>query len=68
MPVTATQTPHVPSVRLLTVAQFRAARPEIGQRTIYEWMHAGRLKTVRVGRRFLIPSTELDDLIERETR
>lgn len=59
---------HRQPVSLLTVKQFKAARPEIGEGTVRAWIREGRIRTVRVGRRILIPGTEVQDLIERETR
>ncbi len=38
----------------------------IGENTVYTYIHAGRLRAVRVGRRFYIPATELVRFLEGE--
>ena len=58
--------------RGLTVRQFHAAIGGIiGQETLYDYVHSGRLRAIRVGEKggkFLILRSEVDDFFIREAR
>ncbi len=57
-----------PDARLLSPDQFRDAFfPEIGRNAIYDMVRAGRIRSIRVGRRILIPTSEARAFLERET-
>lgn len=43
---------------------YEANEKKIGINTLRGWARAGRIKTVRVGRRYLVPKTELSRLPE----
>lgn len=52
---------------LLTPDEFRLALGgAIGRSSIYELIHAGRIRAVKLGRKLLIPSREVHAFIERE--
>lgn len=52
---------------LLTPDEFRdALGGAIGRGSIYELVRAGRIRSVRLGRKILIPITEVNAFIERE--
>lgn len=38
----------------------------LGRNTTYDLLRSGRLRSVRVGRRFVIPRSEIDAFLERE--
>ena len=38
----------------------------IGKNSLYGLLHSGRIKSVRIGRKFLIPRSELTDFPARE--
>ena len=51
----------------LTPDEFRAAMGNtIGRASIYKLLAAGRIKKIAVGRKILIPSSELVDFPKRE--
>lgn len=70
-------TKHAPSMQtdantrdkqLLGTDEFRARLHNvIGRNSIYELLAAGRIKHLRVGRKILIPTSELVDFPRRET-
>lgn len=43
---------------------WEANERKIGINTLRAWARSGRIKTVRVGRRILVPKTELERLAE----
>jgi len=52
---------------LLTPDEFRdALGGAIGRGSIYELVRVGRVRSVRLGRKILIPSAEVSAFIERE--
>lgn len=52
---------------LLTPDEFRhALGGAIGRRNIYELIRAGRIRHVRLGRKLLIPRSEIEAFVERE--
>jgi excisionase family DNA binding protein len=51
---------------LLTVPQFQRELGSVGRDTIYQLVHAGRIRCVRMNRKILIPRSELEAFIERE--
>ena len=54
--------------QLLSPDQFRETYfPKIGRNAIYDMLRAGRIRSIRVGRRILIPVSEANAFIERET-
>lgn len=57
----------VPAKPLLTPEEYyRAFDGAIGRGSIYELLRAGRIRHVRLGRKILIPRSELDDFPIRE--
>lgn len=56
-------TDHLPE--FLTVPEF-AAIVRSGKATVYEGVRTGRVRSVRMGRRVLIPRTEVERLIQDE--
>ncbi len=57
---------HTPP-RLLSPDRFREEYlPEIGRNSVYAMLREGRIKSIRVGRRILIPATEAANFIARE--
>jgi len=40
----------------------------LGRDSTYQLIREGRLRAVRIGRRLLIPRTELEDFVQREAR
>lgn len=52
---------------LLTPREFKEQMP-IGWGSLYQFLRAGRIKSVRVGKKYLIPSSELNEFIEREAQ
>lgn len=53
--------------KVLTPKEFYAAiGGTLGIQTIYELLHSGRLRHIRVGTRFKIPYTEVDEFFQRE--
>ena len=54
----------------LSPDQFWRASQEqgipVGRTSIYEGLKAGRIKSVRIGRKYLIPRTEVTGWLERE--
>lgn len=58
-----------PEIRkaLLTPEEFRAGLDNaIGRNTIYSYLRAGKIKHVRIGRKILVPQSELVDFPQRE--
>jgi excisionase family DNA binding protein len=53
----------VPSKTLLTVSEA-ADRLSVGRSRLYEEVSSGRLRSVRIGRRRLIPVDALTDYVE----
>lgn len=52
---------------LLTPSEFHGELGGcIGRNSIYEMLRAGRIRSVRLGRKLLIPRSELTAFIERE--
>lgn len=52
---------------LLTPDEFRCALGgAIGRGNIYELIRAGRIRHVRLGRKILVPRSEVDAFVERE--
>lgn len=52
---------------LLTPEEFRAGLDNaIGRNTIYSYLRAGKIKHVRIGRKILVPQSELVDFPQRE--
>jgi excisionase family DNA binding protein len=51
---------------LLTVPAFQREIGSLGRDTIYQPVHEGRIRSVRVGRKILIPRSELTAFVERE--
>ncbi len=47
---------------LLTIAEA-ATRLRVGRRTVERWLATGELRSVRLGRRRLIPQDELERLL-----
>lgn len=45
--------------RLLSIEEARAALGGVSRSTLYQEIRAGRLRTVRVGRRRLVPSSAI---------
>jgi len=62
--VSVSQDRQPETTRLLTVAEA-CARLRISKSALYDLIRSGRLATIRIGRRRLIPATALDVLIER---
>lgn len=53
---------------LLTPAEFCAALDgAIGRNSAYELIRAGRIRSIKLGRKILIPQVEVNAFIERET-
>jgi excisionase family DNA binding protein len=52
---------------LLLSVREAAARLSIGRDTTYELVRSGRLRSVAIGRRRLVPFSELEDFVRRET-
>lgn len=50
---------------LLSVKQAAAALP-CGRDEMYRLVHSGRVRSVRLGRKLLIPRSELEAFVERE--
>jgi excisionase family DNA binding protein len=48
----------------LTVREFKGRNPNLGRNLIYEQVRTGKLPSIRVGGRILIPSDALDQLLE----
>ena len=48
----------------LTVAQFRERNPQLGKNLIYDAVRDGRLPSIKLGGKILIPSDALDQLLE----
>lgn len=48
----------------LTVNQFRERIPQFGKNLVYQAVRDGRLPSVRIGSKILIPSDALDRLLE----
>ncbi len=56
------------SVGLLSPDRFREANfPEIGRSSFYRMLRDGRIRSIRVGRRILIPVSEAEAFVRRET-
>jgi excisionase family DNA binding protein len=53
---------RTPPVQLLAVAEA-AARLGVGRTTVYELLSAGQIRSVKVGRRRLIPATALAEYV-----
>jgi excisionase family DNA binding protein len=51
---------------LLSVPGFQRELGSLGRDTIYQLVREGRIRSVRVGRKILIPRSELEAFIERE--
>jgi excisionase family DNA binding protein len=49
----------------LTVARFRERNPHLGKNLVYEAVRDGRLPSIRIGGKILIPSDALDQLLDR---
>ena len=49
----------------LTVARFRERNPQLGKNLVYEAVRDGRLPSIRIGGKILIPSDALDQLLDR---
>ena len=63
----ATTAPATPSLRSLAVAPRRAAEIlEVGHDLIYRLLYEGRIRSVKIGRRRLIPVTELQRFLDEE--
>ena len=61
-------TPQARATHMLSPDQFRDTYfPEIGRNAIYGMLRAGRIRSIRVGRRILIPTSEATAFLERET-
>lgn len=55
--------------KVLTVRKFHEAiGGVIGLNSLYEYARSGRLKSVRIGRKLLILTSEVEDFFEREAR
>jgi excisionase family DNA binding protein len=53
--------------KLLTPEQFwQALGKSIGKNAIYDFIDADRIRHIKVGRKILIPYTEVEDFITRE--
>jgi len=52
---------------LLLPVREVAAQLSIGRDTAYELVRSGRLRSVAIGRRRLIPFSELEDFVRRES-
>ncbi len=51
----------------MSTAEFLAEMDgKIGKNSFYGLLHSGRIKSVRIGRKFLIPRSELTDFPARE--
>ena len=48
----------------LTVAKFRERNPHLGKNLIYDAVREGRLPSIKLGGKILIPSDALDRLLE----
>lgn len=59
------QTPQH-ATELLTPELCRSRMPNVGRNSLYEMLRAGRIKSVRIGRKFLIPSCEIEAFPRRE--
>ena len=46
------------------ISLWNAAERTVGINTLREWGRSGRLRTVRIGRKILIPKSELERLPE----
>ena len=55
-----------PEAPLLLSVRDVASRLGIGINTTYKFVREGRIRSISVGRRRLIPLSELQDFIERE--
>jgi excisionase family DNA binding protein len=55
---------HVDDLRLLSIGQF-AERTATSPRSVREWARQGRLRTVKLGDRRLIPESELRRVVRR---
>jgi excisionase family DNA binding protein len=64
------ETYYAPKPRkALTVKEFhQEIGMVIGLNSIYELIHAGRLKSVKIGVKLLIPRSEVDDFFIREAK
>jgi excisionase family DNA binding protein len=51
---------------LLTVLAFQRELGSVGRDAIYQLIREGRIRSVRVGRKILIPRRELAAFVERE--
>jgi excisionase family DNA binding protein len=52
---------------LLTVKEvYLAWDKQVGEHTLYAWLETGKLKSIRMGRKYLIPASELTDFLTRE--
>ncbi len=49
----------------LTVDQW-CQQTQMGRTNAYQFLRSGKLRAVRIGKRYLIPSTELREFVERE--
>ena len=54
-----------PEREWLPVAEFRERNPHLGKNLIYDAVRDGRLPSIRIGGKILIPSDALDQLLER---
>ena len=48
----------------LTVAKFKKRNPNLGKNLIYDAVREGRLPSIRIGGKILIPDDALDQLLE----
>ena len=54
------------STDLLTPEQFKSRMPNVGRNSLYQLLRSGRIKSVRLGRKYLIPASELEAVPQRE--
>jgi excisionase family DNA binding protein len=54
-----------PERRFVSVKEIETMAP-VCQRTIYNAIRQGRLKSVRIGRRVLVPVQELENYLQRK--
>lgn len=58
---------QTPRPKVMSVREFYdAIQGVIGLNTLYEFARSGRLRSVRIGRRLLILTSEVEDFFDRE--
>ena len=52
---------------LLSPREFNKKRPEIGLGSVYDALRNGKIRHIRIGRKYLIPASEVDGWPARES-